>query len=72
MKEIAFGECPICGQGELLAVKAVTSGKLSLICDDCESQFASPADAQSHGNALKQEEVKVVPASLEEIKAAGW
>jgi ribosome-binding protein aMBF1 (putative translation factor) len=66
-----FGECPICRQGQLVAVKNTASGTLMLICDDCESQWRSPQEAESYDNALTDEE-RVVPASDEEVSAAGW
>lgn len=66
-----FGECPICRQGQLIAMKGVASGKLLLMCDDCESQWRSPPDAESYENALK-DEAGVVPASDEEVSAVGW
>ena len=66
-----FGECPICRQGQLVAVKSVLSSKLLLMCDDCESQWSSPQDAESYENALQSEE-RVVAASDEEVSEAGW
>ena len=39
-----FGECPICSQGQLIAVESVLSEDLLLMCDDCES----------HGNLPQQ------------------
>lgn len=67
----AFGECPICRQGLLVAMKSVGTGRLLLMCDDCESQWRSPQEAESYENALKSEE-RVAPASDEEVSAAGW
>ena len=69
---VAAGECPLCRQGLLLAVKEAGTGRMLLICDDCESQFSSPTAAESSENALKDEAKKVEPASLEDIKRAGW
>ena len=66
-----FGECPVCRQGQLVAVKNIASGKLMLMCDDCESQWKSPEDAESYENALKNEE-RVVPASDEEVASESW
>lgn len=67
----AFGECPICRQGQLLPMKGIATGKVMLMCDDCESQWRSPQEAESYENVLKEEE-RVVPASVEEVSAAGW
>jgi hypothetical protein len=71
MPEIAFGQCAICRQGQLLAVKEIASGKVLLMCDDCESQWASPEEAKSFENALTNE-VKVTQASMDDVRAVGW
>jgi hypothetical protein len=52
-------------------VKELGAGNMLVMCDDCESQWSSPAEAQSYENALKQE-VKVELASSEDVKRAGW
>ena len=72
MENYSFGECPICRQGLLLAVKSVSSGRLLIMCDDCESQWQSLDDAQSFENAMSDDVCDVQKASCEEIKAAGW
>ena len=66
-----FGECPICRQGQLIAVESVLSEDLLLICDDCESQWKSPTAAKSFNNALRSDE-RVKEASDEKVSAAGW
>jgi hypothetical protein len=71
MENISFGVCQICGQGQLFAVKDAIGGRLLVMCDDCESQWRSPDEARSYEHAMK-EEVRVVLASIEEVKAAGW
>ena len=67
----SFGECPICSQGQLIAVESVVSGALLLMCDDCESQWKSPTAAKSFENALCSEE-QVKEASDEKILVADW
>lgn len=52
-------------------MKGVASGRLLIMCDDCESQWSSPKDAESYENALKSEE-RVAAALDEEVAAAGW
>lgn len=64
MSDIAFGQCAICRQGQLVAVKEITSGKMLLMCDDCESQWGSPAEAKSYEKALAQE-AEVTQASMD-------
>jgi formate dehydrogenase maturation protein FdhE len=64
--------CPVCGQGVLLAMKRHPEGQLLLMCDDCESQWNSPTEASAYGNALVIEVRNLVPASEEDLMAAGW
>lgn len=42
------------------------------MCDDCESQWKSPIEAQSFENALSDEFHDVRPASCDELRAANW
>jgi Zn-finger protein len=72
MKNCSFGECPVCRQGLLVAVKNSENGQLLLMCDDCESQWRSPEEAKSFKNALSDEVHGVGPATVDDIKAAGW
>lgn len=72
MGEHSFGECPICGQGQLVAMKAASTGNLLIMCDECESQWQSPDKAQSFENALPNEIRDIQKVSLEEIKESGW
>jgi hypothetical protein len=72
MESYSFGECPICRQGRLLAVKSPATGQLLLMCDDCESQWNSPDDAKSFESAITSEAAAVVSATMQEVEAAGW
>ena len=67
------GRCPICGQGDVIIVKEKSSNSLSLICDDCESQWEDPETLLSGGNPLQVEKNNLDDAITEdEIKLAGW
>lgn len=72
MKEITFGECPVCRQGVLFAGFSPLEGKLVLICDDCGSQWSSPVEAQSYENTLQHEFSDIRPATLEELRFSNW
>jgi hypothetical protein len=71
-KEIQFCECAVCRQGTLIAMKQPKYGTLVLICDDCESQWRSPSEVQSHERALVVESTELVVATEEDLRAAGW
>lgn len=69
--EKSYGRCPICQQGDLLAVKDKETSLLLLMCDDCESQWASEEAAQSYANALKKT-IAVLPATDDDIARSQW
>jgi hypothetical protein len=68
---INFGECTMCGQGQLVPAKRVDTGELLVMCDDCESQWRSPDDVHSSNDVL-MDETRVVDASIDEVVATGW
>ena len=72
MEQIIFGECPICRQGQLTAMTSISTGQMVVMCDDCESQWRSPSDAESFEKALKEELRDIRPATLDEVHQAGW
>jgi hypothetical protein len=55
-----------------VAIKKAINGQLLIICDDCESQWSTPEEAQSNENAPLEEKRALVPANAEDIKIAGW
>ena len=52
-------------------MKNAVSDELLVMCDDYESQWRLPDDAQLYENALT-EEVQVVSATERDIRAVGW
>ena len=42
----AVGECPVCHQGRTLIGREDVTGTLFVICEECESEWASPDDAK--------------------------
>lgn len=68
MEDISFGTCQICGQGLLIAVKDPVTLQLLVMCDDCESQWRSPDEAQSSEKALLEEVRGVESAGATNIK----
>lgn len=64
-----FGSCGNCGdEGQLLAVALRSSGDLRLMCDECESQFASTTPMSD--DELPHQPVRL--ATKDEWEAAGW
>lgn len=41
-----IGVCPVCGQGRQIIARENSSGKLYVLCEDCESEWRSPQDAR--------------------------
>lgn len=68
------GVCDVCGQGMVLIARDKINNNIFVICNECESQWASPQDFQKGGNSLSSSEHHhdVVDATLDEIKKRGW
>ena len=71
-EQVSFGECGVCGQGELFAMRSTGSSPLLLMCDECQSQWPSPEDSKSHQKALSTEIEGLDFATAEEVEEAGW
>lgn len=67
-----FGECGLCRQGTLIAMKQPDENALVLICDDCESQWLSPSEATNAAKAVAIEYQGLVAATGEDLRKAGW
>lgn len=72
MEPISFGQCGICGQGDLIAMKVADSGRLLLMCDDCESQWNTPRDSRFYDKALTKEISGLVVANSQDVIGARW
>ncbi len=70
--QMFLGECSVCRQGQLVAVKNLETGSLLVMCDDCESQWQSPTDACSYANVLVPEVRHLTDASPGELRDVGW
>lgn len=77
MEEVYYaGKCPICC-GLMELIYEFSSGRCSVMCDECSVEFSSPDDLLNaeNGHRTFYRELKepiVRSASLEEIKASGW
>jgi hypothetical protein len=70
--QTTFGECSLCKQGTLIAMKQSDEHSLALVRDDCESQWLPPSDATSADKALVQERTALVAVTNEDLRKAGW
>lgn len=63
--------CPACEQGRLVVTKALDTGKLFLLCEECESAWLTPEeiDVKTHfdfrGGGVDR-------AGREDIELSGW
>ena len=48
------GYCPICKQGRQFVSREVSTGKLLVSCEDCESEWGTPSDAGAADLALSE------------------
>jgi len=70
--EFKVAWCPYCDQGWVEIVKSVISGKLCLVCSECDTVWSKPEDVRLDHPAIDQEIGRVEVPTLEVIQAAGW
>jgi hypothetical protein len=64
----AIGTCPICGQGRLVVARDNATRELYIVCEECESEWASPSESKlidaatrdSHGQSTLLEREDLV------------
>nr|WP_198985022.1 hypothetical protein [Herbaspirillum sp. ASV7] len=63
--------CPVCDQGRLYIMKSQHSGKLFLLCEECESAWQNPEeiDIKKHYDF---QGMKICRAAFEDIENCGW
>ena len=74
-KQAAYGLtlCKYCDQqGMLEVVKETQTGKLHIVCSECDTEYASPKDALNDKNPTVYTGGRTTPATLDEIEAKGW
>lgn len=67
-----IGSCPICRQGMQEILKERETGELYICCDECEAEWHSPQDALADRSGSRFKYGLSDPASIEDIKKAGW
>ena len=70
-----IGWCSICNQGWLEIWKTAKSGKLTVVCSECEVQYDSPDDALRNVNSGLYSVDKdgiVTEPTIDELTQADW
>ena len=74
-KQAAYGLglCKYCDQqGMLEILKEVESGKLHIVCSECDTEYSSPQNTLDDKNPTVYSGGRTAPATLDEIETAGW
>ncbi|MGK7377587.1 hypothetical protein ACSFXN_07070 [Planococcus sp. 1R117A] len=64
--------CKICEQGWVTIVKDSVTAQYSVLCEECETEWAHPLHAQCNINLKEHNEHLVVDPLSEEIQKIGW
>jgi hypothetical protein len=67
-----IGVCPVCSQGRQIIARENRSGKLYVLCEDCESEWLSPQDARKLDAASRSTFGESTLLSREEIVEHPW
>lgn len=68
----SIGTCRICGQGRLLIARENASGKLYVLCEDCESEWQSPHDSRDIEKASRNHFGQSTFLSRDELIGHPW
>lgn len=68
----AIGTCVICGQGRLIIAKERSSGGLFVVCEECESEWASPEASESIDAASRDTHGSYTLLEREEVENHPW
>ena len=53
-------------------MRVTGSKRIIVICDECESQWATPQDARFHSKTLGKQYNSLVLANIEDTHNVGW
>jgi len=72
-----IGECPVCGQGELVIVKEALDGHSNsinflILCEECDAEWKSPDITDENRLPRQRKRGKIINATLNEIKDINW
>jgi formate dehydrogenase maturation protein FdhE len=66
------GYCPICGQGRQFVARDASTGTMFVYCEECESEWDSPAHARSVEHASQGKYTLSSPVSVFELRWHDW
>ncbi len=73
MKNFAWvGQCPVCGQGRQVIARENDTGKMYVVCEECESEWQNPEDAQAKKPASRDLFGRSTYLTREEIASHPW
>ena len=67
-----IGVCPICGQGRQIIARENRTGKLYVLCEDCESEWRSPNEARDVNSASREVFAESSFLTREELAEHPW
>ena len=68
----SVGLCPICGQGRLIIARDDVSGALYVLCEECESEWASPEESHHIEKASQDTHGASTMLEREELRDHPW
>lgn len=68
----AIGTCPVCSQGRLIIARDETSGLLYVLCEECESEWATPEQSARIEGATRDCHGRSTLLEREELDGHPW
>jgi len=68
----AIGTCPVCSQGRLVIAREIATGRLYVLCEECESEWSSPEDSREVGEAGRESHGPSTLLEREALEGHPW
>lgn len=68
----AIGTCPLCGQGRLLIARDDSDRSLYVLCEECESEWATPEESGRIESASRDVHGKSTLLDREDLAGHPW
>ena len=68
----AVGTCPVCSQGRLIIARDNATRALYVLCEECESEWASPEQSQKIEEATRESHGPSTFLEREELEGHPW
>jgi hypothetical protein len=67
-----INQCPVCRQGRVIIAKENSSGRMFLLCEECDSEWKSPAEFLAKQPASRDKFSEATFLARDEVADHPW